>query len=205
MKCQSGFNLFELMIVVAVLGAALGIGIPALQQFILDNRLSTQLNQLASSLALARSEAVKNNQSVIVCVSSDGTSCDASGITWNNGWLVFIDRNGNMAVDAGGAGTDGCADGATADCLLARQAAFPGENVLTAAVGVKNLIAYAGTGEARCDENADGAYEPCANDKSYFTLCDFRGAIHARALSISKTGRSATIDKKPNGGDLTCP
>ncbi|MBI4696276.1 MAG: GspH/FimT family pseudopilin [Gammaproteobacteria bacterium] len=205
MKRQNGFNLFELMIVVAVLGTMLSIGVPGLQSFILDNRISSQLNLLSSSLALARSEAVKNNQPVVVCVTSDGAACDTSGVTWNTGWLVFIDRNGDMGVDAGSAGTDGCAEGATADCVLAVQAAFSGENTLSPGPGVPNLIAYDGTGTARCDKTADGSYEACVNADTYFTLCDFRGAGHARALSISKTGRSAVLDKKPNGGALTCP
>lgn len=193
------------MIVVAVLGTMLSIGVPGLQSFILDNRISSQLNLLSSSLALARSEAVKNNQPVVVCVTSDGAACDTSGVAWNTGWLVFIDRNGDMGVDAGSAGTDGCAEGATADCVLAVQAAFSGENTLSPGPGVPNLIAYDGTGTARCDKTADGSYEACVNADTYFTLCDFRGAGHARALSISKTGRSAVLDKKPTGGALTCP
>lgn len=193
------------MIVVAVLGVMLSIGVPGLQQFILDNRISSQLNLLSSSLALARSEAIKNNLHVVVCVTSDGAACDTSGIPWNTGWLVFIDRNGNMSVDAGSAGTDGCAEGATADCVLAVQAAFGGENTLTAGPGVPNLVAYDGTGTAKCDKTADGTYEACVNADTYFTLCDFRKEAHARALSVSKTGRSAVLDKKPNGGALTCP
>ena len=32
-----------------------------------------------------------------------------------------------------------------------------------------------------------------------------RGAEHAKALSISRTGRVAAITKQPDGSDLTCP
>jgi len=36
---------------------------------------------------------------VTVCVSTDGASC-ANTTTWQSGWIVFSDANGNAAVDA---------------------------------------------------------------------------------------------------------
>jgi hypothetical protein len=47
--------------------------------------------------------------------------------------------------------------------------------------------------------------ETCDNDETFFTLCDFRGAVHAKALTVSRTGRATYSEKQPDGSDLTCP
>lgn len=201
MKKTAGFTIIELMITIAVLGIALAIAVPNMQQFILNNRLTSQLNLLGSSLAMARSEAIKENQVAVVCVTTDGAQCDDSGADWNNGWLVFIDRNADMDVDGGDVG---CAEEAPEDCILLAENSFPGVNTLRAAGDVADLIAYDGSGSARCDDNADGVLEDCDSADTYFVLCDQRGATHARAIAISKTGRASILDKAPNGDALTC-
>lgn len=135
MNRQLGFNIFELMITVAVLGVLMGVGVPAMQGFMQNGRLTTQINLLSTTLALARSEAIKVNRRVVVCVSTNGTVCEAagSGTGWDDGWMVFIDRDSDSVVDAGPPGTDGCTFDAaeTVDCILATQAGYPGTNTLT--------------------------------------------------------------------------
>lgn len=208
MNRQAGFNIIEMMIAVAVLGLLLGFGVPGLQTLILNNRLTSQINLLSTSLALARSEAIKLNERVLVCVSTNGTQCAApdSGTTWDDGWLVFVDRNGDSNVDVGAPGTDDCAVGSTTDCILAAQAAFSGTNVLTPGDGAPDLLAYVGDGSVRCNTDADiTTLENCVNAETFFTLCDFRGGGHAKALTISRTGRVAYSEKQPDGSDLTCP
>lgn len=202
MKKHAGFTIIELMITIAVLGVALGMAVPGLRQIILDNRLASQLNLLSSSLAMARSEAIKQNVRAILCPSSNGTTCSASGSTWNGGWLVFLDRNNNFAHTAS---SSGCAEGETAaDCLLVAQPALGGSNTLTGGPGVPALMGYNGTGTAICDTNADGSPESCVTADTYFTLCDTRGGAKARALAISATGRTAILDKTPSGAGLSC-
>lgn len=201
MQRTRGFTIIELMTVVAVLGVALGIGVPAMNQFILDNRLTSQLNSLSSALAVARSEAIKQNQRTVVCVSSDGATCAVSGTDWNNGWIVFVDRNTDFIPDLSGA--DGCAAGATNDCLISVQGNLNGVNTLRGATGVKKLIAYLGNGTAGCP-GVGTKTASCVNASSYFVLCDQRGATYAKAFAISSTGRTSIITSKPNGGALAC-
>jgi type IV fimbrial biogenesis protein FimT len=52
----------------------------------------------------ARSEAIKEGQTVTVCTSNNSASANptCSGSTaWQNGWIAFSDPNGNAAVDVG--------------------------------------------------------------------------------------------------------
>ena len=211
MKRQLGFTIFELMITVAVLGVLMGVGVPAMQSLMQNSRLTTQINLLSTSLALARSEAIKLNQRVLVCVSGSGTDCsDGSTMTWDSGWITFVDRSPlnapNGAVDLGPLGTDNCAVNSVTDCILSVQAGYPGTNTLTAGIDARDFLSYVGDGSVWCDTNADPTdLETCANANTFFTLCDFRGAAFAKGLAISRTGRVSTIDKQPNGGVFVCP
>ena len=93
----SGFTLVELMIAIAVLAILLAIALPSFQQSLRSNRVATATNEMVASLALARSEALRNKRGGGVCASSNGTAC---GANWNDGWLVWADVNGNGALDA---------------------------------------------------------------------------------------------------------
>ena len=128
--------------------------------------------------------------------------------------LLFVDRNGDSNIDAGGPGTDDCAVNSTTDCVISVQAAFPGTNTLTPSpsisatipASVKDIVAYVGDGSSRCDTNGTiSTLETCLNSTSFFTLCDFRGAAYAKAAAVSTTGRVSSITKKPDGSALTCP
>ena len=202
MRRHLGFTLHELMLTIAVLAIGLAIAVPQMRSVILNNRLVSQINTLNSALALARSEAVKQNTLTVVCVSEDGAEC-ADDADWSDGWLVFVDRNGDLAYDEGGG--DGCSEGDTDDCLVAVEGPMTGENTLVGGAGVGAVIAFNGMGIARCDADADGTTEACDLEDAFFTLCDFRGAGHARALTISPTGRTAPSTTGPSGAALECP
>ncbi len=74
------------------------VGVPSFVDFIANNRVIVQTNELVGALNLARSEAVKRGARVTVCRRASDTSC---GGTWNNGWLVFVDSGAAGSVDAG--------------------------------------------------------------------------------------------------------
>lgn len=94
----TGFTLLELMVTVTIAAILLALALPSFQSSMRSNRVATATNELLASLALARSEAVRNTRGAGICASADGASC---GIDWNSGWLVWTDLNGNGAVDAG--------------------------------------------------------------------------------------------------------
>ena len=201
MKRASGFTIIELMITVVVLGIALTFALPSMQQFIMNNRMTSQLNLMSSNLAMARSEAIKQNMPVLLCPNGGGSTCSNAG--WEDGWLVFVDRNRDMALD-GEALCTSSELGADEDCLLLEQARLEQPTALTPAAGIPALVGYDGSGAAFCDANEDGAPEPCDPADTYFALCDSRGDAHARALAISRTGRVSILKKAPNGDALTC-
>ncbi len=83
-----GFSLVELMVAVAVVGVLAAIAIPSFDNFILSNRLNAYASAFSASARVARSEAIKRNLPVTLCMSSNGTSCVTSG-GWEQGWIVL--------------------------------------------------------------------------------------------------------------------
>lgn len=87
---QRGFTLIELMITVTIMAILTAMAIPSFSEVILKSTLTNQARDLMASSLLARSEAIKRNQTVTLCASSNGSTC---GGTWTNGWIVLTTDN----------------------------------------------------------------------------------------------------------------
>lgn len=90
---QLGFTLSETLGVLAVVGIGLSLAVPGLQSITDNNRQATGINQLVSTLHLARSEAITRNTVVSVCASTDAEHCQP--VPWEQGWIAFLDANGD--------------------------------------------------------------------------------------------------------------
>jgi type IV fimbrial biogenesis protein FimT len=198
----AGFTIVELMVTLVVLAIALAFAVPNLQAFVMNNRMTSNLNLFAANLALARSEAIKQNVPVVLCPSGGGGTCAEAD--WQDGWLVYADRDRDLEFDGPAPDcTDSSLD-ADEDCLLLTQSRLEPPTTVTPAEGVPVLVGYDGSGAAFCDADEDGAPEACSTEQTFFTLCDPRGAEHARALAISRTGRVSLLQAAPGGDALSC-
>lgn len=186
---QHGVTLWELMMALTVAGIVLGIGVPSFVAFQRSNAMAGAVNEFVTAAHFARSEAVKRQVPVTLCVSPDPSAsppaCGAGGAA-NAGLVVFVDENGNDSLtDA----TDGNAGIDADEPVLLRRAA-PGGTL-----GIRTdspYIAYAPNGFPR---RASGHASPSARLALY---CDDRGNRQsiggdsaARVVRIEPTGRTA--------------
>ena len=99
-RIDRGFTLLELITVMAVAAILMAIAIPSYMYVTSSNRIAAEVNGLLGDMQFARAEAIKEGQTITVCQSSDGATCTGA-TSWQNGWLVFFDVNGNHVVNTG--------------------------------------------------------------------------------------------------------
>jgi type IV fimbrial biogenesis protein FimT len=111
-RIDDGFTLIELLVTIAIAAILMAVGVPALNNFILNDRDVGQINSLVSSFNYARSEAIKRDvqTGITVCPSLNGSTC--SGTAWAGGWIVI--------------------DGVAGDPPLINTPALAGSNTVTA-------------------------------------------------------------------------
>jgi type IV fimbrial biogenesis protein FimT len=105
MKRENGFTVVELLITIVVVSILLAMGVPSFMEFVKNNRLSAQANNLVIAIQAARSEAIKRGSGSVICASTDQATC--SGVDdWTTGWIVYSDINQNGNLDLGGGDCD---------------------------------------------------------------------------------------------------
>lgn len=95
---QQGFTFFELMIVLVILGIALAMGVPRLQDSVLRSRVVSDAGDFMSTLIYARNQAITSGYNVVVCASSDKATCTGS---WKQGWIVYRDIDSSGTLNSG--------------------------------------------------------------------------------------------------------
>ncbi|WP_152225376.1 GspH/FimT family pseudopilin [Pseudomonas sp. SCB32] len=87
-RASKGFTLLELMVTIAVAAVLLSLAVPSFTDATLSGKLTASANDLVAGVALGRSEAIKRNAVTSMCVSSNGSTCLASG-GWEQGWIIL--------------------------------------------------------------------------------------------------------------------
>jgi type IV fimbrial biogenesis protein FimT len=99
MHKSQGFTVLELLMVMLIVGILASVGTASFKYVTVSNRISSEINGLLGDMQFARSQAIKTGTTVTVCPSSDSLNCTGNS-TWSSGWIVFLDFNGNGAVDS---------------------------------------------------------------------------------------------------------
>ena len=193
---QAGFTLYELLITVLIVGVVLTLAVPNMQDFTRNSRMSAAANDMHSAFHLARSESSRAKTNISICPSTDGASC---GGNWNDGYIVFVDLDGDIAMDAGDGETILRAEGAMDDALS------------VAVADDSTYFSFASTGQGRPNVNGNTAV-------SQIVICDERGTTiaaggssAARLFVITPLGRGTVIREKDTIDDAltlmgkTCP
>jgi type IV fimbrial biogenesis protein FimT len=167
-----------MLVTITIAAILLMIGVPSFQYVTNSNRIAAEINGLLGDMQYARSEAIKEGQPVTVCVSQNGTSCVNTN-TWQKGWIVFSDVNGNAAVDAG-------------DVVLRVQKTFASTDTFVATNNV-GAVTFNREGYANGIANGLIALHDSTNNHNWI-----------RCLSINLTGMmlSQTYGNTANG--VTC-
>ncbi len=188
MRTNTGFTLIELMITLTIAAIVLTVGVPSFQTMILNNSRVAQVNEFIGVLNMARSEAIKRGSRVVICRSTNGSSCatDTTGI-WEGGWIAFVDRNQNGVLNAGAPDNEE---------LLKVQSSIANKFTLRSGSAFTQWIAY------RSNGTSEGNAVDSGNILGIFGLCDKRGVDHARFVEVTNTGRTNVREKAT--GD-TCP
>lgn len=175
-----GFTLIELMVTISVLAILLAIAVPSFQSFILNSRLTATTNDLASALAVARSEAVKRATRVTVCKSANSgvtnPTCSTAA-NWQDGWIVFVDGGTAGTVD----GTD------SSNILRVFQPTVSNGMEINGGVNFANWLSYLPSGVSVGNGNlANGTFTVD------FATCPSPAINMARTIVLNATGRAMT-------------
>jgi type IV fimbrial biogenesis protein FimT len=173
---QSGFTLVEMMVTVSIVVVIAALAVPGFHTMLLGRQIETAADTLASDFRFSRSEAVKRTNRVTICASSNGTSCTGAGAFWKEGWLVFVDEDGDGVIDA-------------EDVIVRVQDAMP---------GILSIADTDGTSRPHFVFQSSG-WSQSASQKFLVTPSGSSG-VAARLLCISNKGRPGIRAK----GETTC-
>lgn len=165
---QRGFTLTESLVTLAVVGSLTTVGITTIGDIVQGIRLQNVSGDVFEQLLLARSEAIKRNGRVALCISADGEHCTSAG-GWQQGWILFHDANNNGQRD-------------TREPVLERLQPLPPDFRLSANGPLGRYVSYDAMGGTRM---TSGAFQA-----GTFTVCrSSASAVEGRQIVINAMGR----------------
>ncbi len=164
-----GFTLVELLVVLAVAAVLAALGIPSWRAAAETWQVTGVSDAFVASLHLARSEAIKRHDRVALCKSADGVLCAPAG-GWDQGWIIFHDRNNNGRREE-------------AEQILRRQQPLPTALRLSGNLKVAQYVSFVPSGATAL---VGGGFQA-----GTLTVCWESGRTSAaRQIILNATGRA---------------
>ena len=189
-----------------VAGILLGIGVPSVMEFQRNAAMTAAANDLITAMLVARTEAIKRQAPVTVCLSDNPTdvapTCSPNSILGSatRGYIVWVDENNNVDADGARILTDATDGNAAVDAgeLVLSQTAAPGASGSIRVSANCGYVSYAPTGFTR---QAPGL---CFPTDQIVLLCDDRGPgvaagslASARVVRTGRSGRPQVLSEAP--------
>ena len=176
---ERAFSLYDALVTLTVVSTLTTVAVPSFQQLTTGQRMAGAVNSLITALHLARSEAIKRGERATLCPSATGRECrngGANGVVWEEGYLLYIDRNGNREFDAD-------------ETAVRVFGAVEGLRIRSVH---RDQVTYQPNGMA-------------SGSTITITFCDKRGRGDPRAVIVSNSGRPRTSARDASGGVISCP
>lgn len=172
-----GLTLLELLTTLAVAIILIGIAIPSWGYLTQENALRSARNQMRTLLAQARLAAVTHNRPVTLCPSNDNASCSNDHTAWHQGYLLFVDNDGNKQKD-------------------------PGERLLRAAdIAESGILIHSSPGRRAIRYARDGS---AWGSNVSIRFCMPSAPERNKALVLYGTGRTRLSDRLGDGSPVRC-
>ena len=173
-----GFNLIELMVVLAIAAIALAVGLPDLRAMLRQHQLKAVVNDLHGAIELTRAQAMSRGGRVLLAPAEPGSG------DWARGWVVFVDTDGDLVPGA-------------ADDIIARRGPVARDVTISAAFTshkAANYIAYNTAGRG-CSATSSTAAR-----WGTFTVHQDH---HTRLITINMLGRARVCDPEADGANCS--
>lgn len=152
-----GFSLIELLITIALFAIGSAIAIPNITKIGQNNAVKRDARQLKDSLAQARMEAIRRNQSVVILFNPT-----------HDGYRIFEDKNSNMTYEGDGADPDRTISTINIDSLLEGDDIFAEEPF---------SISWGPKGKPTSFNVGTETIEVHAQDQSYAVMISMMGSV----------------------------
>lgn len=173
---RCGFGLIELLVALGLSALLVVLALPSYGDWIATTEIMNEAHHLADSMSRARAEAINSGLRVNLCQTAGSRQCVPAG-TWEGGWILFIDSNGDGQVD-------------NDEIVLWTEEAAAKGITMTANAPLKHYVSFTSLGHARL---LNGALQ-----MGTFTVC--KQGHKAIDVVLAHSGRARIAKTK-----MICP